>query len=160
MQEISIRRARSEDAEEFNAALSKLSDYLGDRHMTRAEDLQTHCFSQPQAFAGLIAEREDEAVGAALLSPIFSTTRGGAGVFVSDLWVSEGLRGAGLGRRLLAHAIRLGEELWGARFLKLNVHHSNSGAMSAYERLGFDALHEETMMSLERSAFEKLRKVQ
>ena len=160
MEDVTIRRAGSDDAERFNAALSKLSDYLGDRHKASAEDLRRSCFSQPAAFAGLVAERAGEVVGAALLSPLFSTTRGGAGVFVSDLWVSETLRGSGLGRRLLAHAIRLGEELWGAGFLKLNVHHSNSGAMSAYERLGFDALHEETVMSLERSAFEELRKVQ
>ena len=84
-----------------------------------------------------VAEADGAVVGAVVFSPFFSTVRGGAGAYVSDLWVSEATRGSGLGRRLLAAARDAAGAEWGARFLKLAVYLDNPRARAFYIRLGF-----------------------
>jgi ribosomal protein S18 acetylase RimI-like enzyme len=126
---ISIRRAGAEDAERLNAALVALSEVLGDTHVADAGALLRHGFNDVPAFSALIAETQaGELRGALLSSPVFSTTYGGAGVYVSDLWVSDDARGQGLGRRLLAAAIEMAPESWDVRFLKLAVYDDNPRA--------------------------------
>jgi predicted GNAT family acetyltransferase len=92
-----------------------------------------------------------------LLSPLFSTTRGAAGVYVSDLWVAAGTGGADgwasvcwrrRGTKALAR--------WGARFLRLGVAQDNAAARAFYERLGFTATTDETMMTLTGAALAAL----
>ena len=88
-------------------------------------------------------------VGTTVFSPVFSTTRGGAGLFISDLWVAQNFRRVGLGRRLLAKAIETAEAFWGAKFLKISVYHANSDAVKAYEHLGFTAMSGEMALVAE-----------
>lgn len=153
---IVIREAGPSDAAALNAALAALSDYLGDTH--RATDGAVEAALRgPSAFAGaLLAERKGPPVGAILFSPLFSTTSGGAGVFVSDLWVSEAERGGGLGRDLLAHAARAAQARWGAAFISLTVHARNAGAAAFYRRLGFDIAETQAPARLGGRAFDAL----
>ena len=92
------------------------------------------------------------AVGALLASPLFSTTRGGAGLFVSDLWVDAGLRGTGLGQRLLACALRE----WEPAFVKLSVYDGNESAQGFYASAGF-AAQDDTNMILHGAALDRLK---
>jgi ribosomal protein S18 acetylase RimI-like enzyme len=155
---IEIRRAEREDTARLHAALSRLSADLGDNHEASADDLLRHGFSEPPAYFALLATRSGETVGALLASPVFSTTRGGAGLYVSDLWVAEQARGAGLGRRLLAAALDLAPDTWTVTFLKLAVYHDNPDARRFYERLGFVARRDETVLDLQGPALANLRK--
>ena len=156
MDRITIRRAEASDAACLNAALAQLSADLGDTHRATAEALLRAGFAGLASFTALLAERDREVIGVAMISPIFSTTQGAPGVYVSDLWVAKQARQKGLGRRLLREAAATAEQLWGAEFLKLSVYRSNDQARQAYERLGFGAALEETNMVLKGRAYQNL----
>lgn len=151
-----IRRAERRDAERLNAALAALSDHLGDRHRAAAADLLKAGWGETPVFRAQIAEADAALVGAALYSPVFSTTRGAAGLFVSDLWVAAGARGSGLGRRLLAAAAADAAAGWGADFLKLSVYDDNDDARAAYLAMGFAAHETETNLSLDAAGLRRL----
>lgn len=148
MTEITIRRAKAEDAERLNEALAHLSGEIGDDHGGTAGLLREAGFGDDPAFRALLAEAGEQVVGTALYSPVFSTVRAGAGVYVSDLWVSSAARGQGLGKRLLQAVAADAGAVWNARFLKLVVYDDNEGARGFYDRLGFTASVGETTLTL------------
>ena len=134
MSAITLRRAGPRDAARLNAGLRALSQSMGDVHRASDEQIARALGGAARA---VLAEAGGVLVGAALFSPLFSTTRGMAGAYVSDLWVDSGWRGAGLGQRLLA-GVRDGAALeWGAGFLRLGVYADNTRARAFYTRLGF-----------------------
>ncbi len=153
---ITIRQAKASDAACLNAALAQLSADLKDTHRATAEALLRAGFAGTASFAALLAECDREIIGVAMFSPVFSTTRGAPGAYVSDLWVAKQARQQGLGRRLLKEAAATAKRLWGAEFLKLSVYRSNVQARQAYKRLGFDASLEETNMVLKGQDFQIL----
>ena len=132
-----LRIAQQADAAALNRALQRLSDDLGDRHRARPVDLEQAGWGAMHAFRAVLAEQAGEIQGVALYSPLFSTTQGGAGLYVSDLWSAPQLRGQRIGTRLLAAALADGRQLWGARFLKLCVYDTSARARRFYDHLGF-----------------------
>jgi ribosomal protein S18 acetylase RimI-like enzyme len=159
MSDISIRLAGPEDAEKLHWALARLSADLGDPHLALSEDLLRHGFGEAPAFFALLAEEAgtDAVVGAALVSPVFSTSRGGAGLYISDLWVAASARGEGLGPKLLSAALNHAPANWSVRFLKLAVYDDNPAARAFYDRLGFEANPRETHLTLSGSSLEDLK---
>ncbi|MWD29532.1 GNAT family N-acetyltransferase [Aquicoccus sp. SCR17] len=152
-----MRVAGPEHAAQVNAALSRLSEVLGDTHAASDEDIARALSGpHPAARAALAETGVGETVGLALYSPTYSTVRGAA-VYVSDLWVSDALRGQGLGRRLLGFVLRDGQALWDARWLKLNVYHGSPAARRFYDRLGFAEADHYTELQLTGRAAEALR---
>ena len=147
MRAVTLRRALPEDAARLNAALRALSQSMGDSH--RADDGQIR-----KALAGvcqaILAEAGGDGAlaGAAMFSPLFSTTRGMAGAYVSDLWVAPPWRGAGLGQLLLASVRDEAAREWGAGFLRLGVYSDNTRARALYERLGFAEAADEHYLTL------------
>lgn len=136
MSTITLRRATPADAARLNAALRALSRAIGDPH--RATDAQlAHAIGPGGTSHALLAQEGAAVVGAALFSPVFSTAWGMAGVYVSDLWVADGQRGGGLGRRMLAGVRDAGAQLWDAGFIRLTVYADNPRARAFYDRLGF-----------------------
>jgi ribosomal protein S18 acetylase RimI-like enzyme len=128
-----IRAARLEDMPALMTALRALAHDLDDPFRMEAATLEAALFSpSPRAFA-LIAGED----GAVLAQPNLSTSLGGTVTFVSDLWVSAGARGTGLGRRLLAAAAQEGAARWQSVALRLTVYQDNVGARAFYDRLGF-----------------------
>ena len=157
MEGITIRLAEAVDAAQLNAALRQLSDDLDDTHLASDEDVKAAGFSESPSFSALLAESENEVVGVVMFSPFFSTTRGAAGVSVSDLWVAKPYRGEGVARHLLAKTCDFAANKWQCCFLRLNVYQQNQNAITAYEKLGFDADHHETVMTLNARNFNTLR---
>ncbi|WP_346891863.1 N-acetyltransferase [uncultured Roseibium sp.] len=159
MDKISIRRAEKADAEKLNAALMRLSEDIGDDHGASAEDLIRHGFGPAPAFHALLAERETggEALGVIVYSPVFSTVRASAGLYVSDLWVAGETRGSGLGKRLLSTALAAAPKDWTVGFLKLAVYEDNPSARAFYDRLGFSHDPNETYLTLAGSALKALK---
>ncbi|GAB4347320.1 MAG: GNAT family N-acetyltransferase [Oricola sp.] len=157
MGDITIRQARMEDAERLNAALRHLSRDIGDDHGATAAMLREAGFGANPAFRALLAEADGDVVGATLYSPVFSTVRAGAGVYVSDLWVLEAMRGTGLGRRLLTAVAADAEMVWNACFLKLAVYDDNRQARAFYDRLGFADSPDETILVLDRAGLAALK---
>ena len=107
-------------------------------------------------FRAQIAVSAGQPVGAAVYSPIYSTTRARPGVYVSDLWVAAAARGGGLGAKLLAAVRDDARARWGAGFVRLVVYADNPRALGFYTRLGFALRSDEAGMLLEGAALERL----
>lgn len=126
------------------AGLARLDEVLRALSAEIAEDyaadlaaLERAVLGPAPAACGLLALQGADTVGAALYSPNFSTVRGAAGIYVSDLWVARAARGQGLGARLLAQVARAGRARWGATWLRLAAYHHSHDALAFYARLGF-----------------------
>lgn len=156
MQGIAIRAAGPGDVALLDAALRALSADLGDTHRATPEGLRAAGFGAQPAFRALLALAGDSALGAAVFSPLYSTTRGFPGAYVSDLWVAASARGAGLGPKLLAAVRDEARALWGAGFIRLAVYEENPRAIAFYERMGFAARTGETGMILEGPALDRI----
>ena len=95
-----------------------------------------------------MAEADNTLIGACLGLMTFSTWRGEKGLYVVDLFVTPEARGRNVGERLLrASAERAAKR--GARFIKLEVDETNTGAGRFYERLGFIKKTEDRLHILE-----------
>ncbi|MCC0064969.1 MAG: GNAT family N-acetyltransferase [Defluviimonas sp.] len=152
MDGIRIRPAERRDAPQINAALRALSRTMGDTHAADDRLIERAGFGETPAFHALLAEQAGAVIGAALYSPLLSTTRGATGAHVSDLWVAAALRGQGLGARLLAAVRDRAQAQWGAGFLRLAVYHDNHRAAAFYAGLGFLPASAETTMTLQGAA--------
>ena len=106
-------------------------------------------------FQALIALRAGRPVGLCLYTYAFSGWRGRPGVYIEDLFVDPSERGSGLGRTLLAAALRR-EAANGCAFAKLEVDVQNDGAIAFYRHLGFTIVDDDHAMVLEPEAVEAL----
>ncbi len=138
---IHLRLAEQEDIETIDTLLRALSEELGDHHLATIDTLRQSGFGENPAFHAQIAfsTENNSALGIALYSPLFSTTSGGAGLYLSDLWVAPEQRGTGLSSRLIAAAVKDAARRWQASFVKLAVYNDNMAAIAFYDRLGFAA---------------------
>ena len=153
---IGISRVGPEDILDLAIALEALSSDMGDTHRATAEVLTRACLGDAPACHGLLAREGGAVLGAALASPVFSTTCGAAGVYVSDLWVADTARGTGLGRTLLRAVADFAVHRWQARFMKLTVYEENTSARAFYDRLGFDMAERDLTCLLTADAFDDL----
>jgi ribosomal protein S18 acetylase RimI-like enzyme len=134
--------------------LQKLSDHDGGTYPVASEAaLLKGGFGPRPLFRALVAE-DGRPIGMAIYYPDFSTHRGEAGVYVQDIWVEPAARGRGLGKRLMAEALR--QQDWDARYVVLGVSPDNMTAHGFYERLGFRRRGYE-MMILTGKAVDALR---
>ncbi len=138
---IHLRLAEQEDIETIDTLLRALSEELGDHHVATIDTLRQAGFGEHQAFHAQLAfsSENNTPMGIALYSPLFSTTSGGSGLYLSDLWVAPEQRGTRLGSRLIAAAASDAAERWQARFVKLSVYQNNLSGIAFYDRLGFTA---------------------
>ncbi|WP_323007250.1 GNAT family N-acetyltransferase [Pseudorhodobacter sp.] len=150
--DINIAPVTCADVALLHQALTRLSVDLGDTHIASLSALEAAGFGASPSWRALLAQAAGTPVGALLASPLFSTTRGGLGLFVSDLWVDAGQRGQGLGQRLLACALRE----WSPVFVKLAVYDGNDAAHAFYARAGFVA-QDDTNMILHGAALDRLK---
>ena len=136
---IHLRLAEQEDIETIDTLLRALSEDLGDHHLATIDTLRQSGFGENPAFHAQIAfsTENNTPMGIALYSPLFSTTSGGSGLYLSDLWVAPEQRGTRLGSRLIAAAASDAAERWQACFVKLPVYTDNLAAIAFYDRLGF-----------------------
>lgn len=130
-----IRQAVASDVPLLRVMLQKLSDHDGGTYPVASEAALTKGgFGPRPLFRALIAE-DARPLGMAIYYPDFSTHRGEAGVYVQDIWVEPAARGHGLGKRLMAEALR--QQDWDAAYVVLGVSPDNMTAHGFYERLGF-----------------------
>lgn len=153
-----IRPAAEWDLAQLDAALASLSREIGDPHRSGVAELGRALFGTPALAWAHVAQGTQGLAGAVLFAPLFSTVRGGPGVFVSDLWVEPAHRGTGLGAALLGSAADHAGALWEAGFMRLSVHDANGRAQGLYRRLGFEPVSGETAMVLAGEAFQQVRR--
>jgi ribosomal protein S18 acetylase RimI-like enzyme len=145
--DIIIANAVREDAAAIHGLLRELSISLSRPHDVKStpEDIARYGFGPNPTFKTILARRAGNPVGLVLYFYEFSTWRGCPGVYIQDLYVDGTLRGSGLGRRLLASVAARASERE-ARYMRLSVDIGNDEGLGFYERLGFDAPHEQTMV--------------
>jgi GNAT superfamily N-acetyltransferase len=106
---VAIQPARPEDIAVIHDMIMALADNLGYAHAAVATEADLHqaLFGEVPKAEVVVAWLGGEAAGFALFYNNYSTFRGRCGVHLEDLFVRPGSRGAGIGRRLLAHMARL-----------------------------------------------------
>lgn len=155
--QIKIEPVTRDSIAELDQALRSLSSEMGDAHVTDQHTLKSAFLGDHPAFNALLASCSNAVQGVIVWSPQFSTTRGGGGVFVSDLWVASSARAQGVGRKLLTRVLSDAENTSGASFLKLAVHRTNPPALAYYEHLGFRQETDMLGMTLDGKALQSFR---
>ena len=102
------------------------------------DSLMTHGFGPNPRFRVILATG-DQPLGLILYFPEYSTWRGQMGLYVQDLYLHPAARGLGLGRALLAAALRdtIDDPDWQPQFATLMVAQKNHAARAFYASLGF-----------------------
>ena len=97
MNHTQISDVTGENFPAFEAAMRSLASDLNDPYVISKQELKSVLFGEnPAGFGAVLMDEDGALLGAALYSPVISTSKGGAGVYVSDLWVSKQTRGSGL----------------------------------------------------------------
>ena len=131
-----IRRAEPADAEAIIARIDALSAFVEDPPTRLTpEDIRRDGFGPDAWFQCFLAEQDGRPVGYAIAYPGFSTDHGGRGLHLADLYVDPSLRGAGLGRALMAAVARHGRER-DALWLVWDVWVKNHTAEAFYKTIG------------------------
>lgn len=132
-----IRTATPADVPVIHAMVRELAAYekAPDEARATPAQLREALFGEyPAAFAH-VAEESGEVVGFALWFLNFSTWRGVHGIYLEDLYVRPGARGAGHGRALLAELARICVAR-GYERLEWSVLDWNRPSIDFYEALG------------------------
>ncbi|MEU6757055.1 GNAT family N-acetyltransferase [Streptomyces sp. NPDC046685] len=133
-----IRSAVVTDVPVLHAMIRELAAYEKVPHEARAteEQLRQALFAErPAVFAHVAQTQDGEVVGFAMWFLSFSTWRGVHGIYLEDLYVRPGVRGAGHGKALLRELARLCVER-GYERLEWSVLDWNAPAIDFYEGLG------------------------
>ncbi|PZF77240.1 hypothetical protein DK847_07895 [Aestuariivirga litoralis] len=147
---LAVRPMRPEDAEAVAHMVRGLAEHIGtdfvpaltgDR-LREASDL----------IDVVVADDGGRLIGACLGLMTFSTWRGAPGLYVVDLFVLPEARGRNVGLDLLRCSARRFAAR-GARFIKLEVDETNTGAERFYARLGFAKKQEDRLHILEQDKF-------
>lgn len=144
---IQMRKATAADVPVILRFLAAMAAEAGEEIGSTEASLLAHGFGPVPRFHGLLAEQAGAAVGMILYFPEYSTWRGEIGLFVQDVYVSPAGRGLGLGRALLAAAMRHAE--WQPQFMTLMVAHLNRNARDFYTALGLTLRDEADQLILE-----------
>jgi GNAT superfamily N-acetyltransferase len=144
-----IRPARPQDVPRIHQLIRELAGY--ERSLTEVtateDDLRGALFAARPAVFAHVAEHEGAVAGFALWFLNYSTWLGRHGIYLEDLYVTPALRGAGLGRALLAELARICVQEGYGR-LEWWVLDWNSAARGFYEYLGAVAMDEWTVHRL------------
>ena len=146
---MTIRLATVEDVPVIHSLLNELAGVLGKPDAIRGteQDLAKYGFGDHPRFEAILAFEDSEAVGLAVFFSEYSTWQGIPGVYVQDLYVSEHVRGGGLGRDILS-AVEERAKSWGGCYVKLAVYDGNQDAISFYRHLGFELREDEQVLIL------------
>ncbi len=133
---LSIRPAVVGDAAAIARLANALSRHegLGDKVFSEVR-VREDGFGESPAFTVIVAELDGEAVGYALVQPFYNTDLACRGLWLSDLFVVDGLRGRGIGRKLAAAVARRAVDT-GACSLWWGVFSANAQARAFYAGLG------------------------
>jgi len=149
MTKIFIRPAGPEDASLILDFIQALADYekLSDEVIAdEAQIIKSLFGDKPQAEA-LIAFLDGEPVGFALFFHNFSTFLGKHGLYLEDLFVNKGARGAGVGKALLKHLANIALDR-GCGRMEWWVLDWNTPSIDFYKKLGAEPMEDWTVFRL------------
>ena len=155
--EVLCRAATPQDVPHILAFIRELAVYerLEDQVVATAADLAAALFGPRPHAEVIIGCLAGEPVGFALFFHNFSTFLGKPGIYLEDLFVRPAARGAGVGKRLLAHLAQLALARGCAR-LDWSVLDWNTPSIGFYRSLGAVTLDDWTTFRLTGAALERM----
>lgn len=147
---LTVRPMRVEEADAVAAMVHGLAVHIGTDFVPALTGDRLRAASD--LIDVVVADDGGRLIGACLGLMTFSTWRGAPGLYVVDLFVLPEARGRNVGLDLLrCQAQRFAAR--GARFIKLEVDETNTGAERFYARLGFGKKAEDRLHILEQDRF-------
>lgn len=147
---LTVRPMREEEAEAVARMVRGLAEHIGTDFVPKLTGEKLN--AAQDLIDVVVAEDGGQLLGACLGLMTFSTWRGAPGLYVVDLFVLPEARGKNIGLELLrASARRFAKR--GAKFIKLEVDETNTGAERFYARLGFTKKAEDRLHILEQDRF-------
>lgn len=110
--------------------------------------LKSGGFGTRKFFAGIIAEKDGEALGYLLYHLGFSTNFGCGTLFVSDLFVRKQARRKGVGEALMKRAMDIAK-VKGCGRVEWTVWNINAAAIGFYMKLGAKPLDDELILGIQ-----------
>jgi GNAT superfamily N-acetyltransferase len=143
MTDFTLRDATPTDVAEILRLIHALAVYEKLEHMAvgTPAQLTAAMFGPRPACAAVMAERGGRAVGFALYFTTFSTFLCKPGLYLEDLFVEPGHRGAGIGKALLRHLARVALDRDYGRF-EWRVLDWNEPSIRFYRSLGAEIMPE------------------
>ena len=159
MADFTIRAATSADCRELVRLIRELAEYekLLDQALGTDAMLREALFGARPACESLIVERGERAVGFALFFTTFSTFLCKPGLYLEDLFVEPGHRGAGIGKALLRRLAALAVERGCGRF-EWRVLDWNEPSIRFYQSLGAKLMPEWELVRMTEPAIAALAK--
>ena len=155
-EELTIRAVTEDDVESLFGLILELASYekLGDEVRGSPEVLRRSLFVEGTAEA-LLAERQGEAIGYAILCGTFSSFECRGGIWIEDIYVRPERRRGGVGRALFERVAELAVERGFPR-VEWAALDWNELALGFYDRLGARRMEEWRMLRLEGEALREL----
>jgi GNAT superfamily N-acetyltransferase len=146
---MTVRPIRPDDVPAVVGLVRELAEYEKSAHEVQLTEKQLtdRLFGDAPALFGHVAEADGEVAGMALWFLNFSTWRGTHGIYLEDLYVQPGHRGAGLGRELLRMLAALCVERGYSR-LEWAVLDWNTPSIEFYKAAGAVPMDEWTVFRL------------
>jgi hypothetical protein len=156
-EQLLIRPAAPADSGELLRLIKALAEYekLADMAVGTEAGLRDALFGKRPAAEALIAEVGGRAVGFALFFATFSTFLCKPGLYLEDLFVEPGHRGAGLGKALLQRLAAIAVERGCGRF-EWRVLDWNEPSIRFYESLGAVLMPEWELVRMTEGPLERL----
>jgi GNAT superfamily N-acetyltransferase len=157
MNTYTLRPATPDDCVELNRLILALAEYekLTDQAAPTPEGLRAALFGKRPACEAMMAESGGRAVGFALYFTTFSTFLCKPGLYLEDLFVEPGHRGAGIGKAMLRHLASLAVERDCGRF-EWRVLDWNEPSIRFYESIGGKLLPEWQLVRMTATEFAAL----
>ena len=130
---------------EFIKKLAKYEKAL-DKVTTSEKTLYENLFRKRYAEA-LIADLNKEPIGFAIIFHNFSSYSGKAGIYIEDIYINEGFRGRGYGKKLFSFIANLAVQRDCDR-VDLSVLNWNKEAIKFYKLFGAKGMLEKTIFRL------------
>jgi len=142
--DITIRIASADDADVIHTFIVELAEQMDVREKltSSSKDIGRALLAREPAVHVMVAEHGDDAIGVAIFFLTYSTWRGSNGVYLQDIFLRPGKRGAGTGRTLLSKVVAWAAER-GADHLRLSVDADNRAAQSFYRHIGMSSRDDE-----------------
>jgi GNAT superfamily N-acetyltransferase len=154
---LSIRAAVAADVPDIHRLIRELAEYEKLAHEVTGTpaDLERDLFGAQPFARALIAHVGIELAGFALYFPSYSTFLCRPGLYLEDLYVRQHLRGAGIGKKLLATVAQQAVALGFGR-LDWAVLDWNAPSIEFYRRLGARPMDEWTTFRLTGESLSRL----
>ena len=109
MGNVAVHRATLSDIPTVLSLLRELAAYEGKLESVRIDEslLAEHAFGERACIEVLLGLLDGNAVGYAIFFPHFGSYHGRPWLYLEDLYVQPGARGAGVGRTMMAHMASL-----------------------------------------------------